>query len=119
MGASEMLVCRNPDKGRAAIEYTPRKTGSSELDLRIADISSRQRYERSQERYRAAGEGDYRHRIDLVGSQRDFNGSVTTFTGAYAALRRHMTGVLCGAKSTAAGVCGAPAFCNREVIRHG
>ncbi|MGD0956010.1 MAG: SDR family oxidoreductase [Candidatus Acidiferrales bacterium] len=40
MGARVVLVCRNPEKGRAALEEIRRESGSSELDLLIADMSS-------------------------------------------------------------------------------
>jgi NAD(P)-dependent dehydrogenase (short-subunit alcohol dehydrogenase family) len=40
MGARVVLVCRNREKGQAALEEIQRESGSSELDLLIADISS-------------------------------------------------------------------------------
>jgi retinol dehydrogenase 14 len=40
MGASVVLVCRNAEKGRAALADIQRESGSSKLDLLIADISS-------------------------------------------------------------------------------
>lgn len=39
-GAHVILVCRNPQKGEAALREIGRETGSSELDLLIADLSS-------------------------------------------------------------------------------
>jgi hypothetical protein len=67
-----------------------------------------------------AGGSNDRHRIDVVGSHREFNLSVTALAGPYPALCCQLTGILCGAKRTAAAVCGAPAFCNpSEIIGHG
>jgi hypothetical protein len=67
-----------------------------------------------------AGESDYRHRIDIVGSQRDFKLLVTALPGPYPALRCQMTRMLCGANCTTAGVCRAPAFCNpSEAVTYG
>jgi retinol dehydrogenase 14 len=40
MGARVVLVCRNREKGQAALEDIRRESGSPELDLLIADISS-------------------------------------------------------------------------------
>jgi NAD(P)-dependent dehydrogenase (short-subunit alcohol dehydrogenase family) len=40
MGASVGLVCRNAEKGRAALADIQRESGSSKLDLLIADMSS-------------------------------------------------------------------------------
>jgi NAD(P)-dependent dehydrogenase (short-subunit alcohol dehydrogenase family) len=40
MGARVVLVCRNEEKGRQALEDIRRETGSSQLDLLIADMSS-------------------------------------------------------------------------------
>jgi NAD(P)-dependent dehydrogenase (short-subunit alcohol dehydrogenase family) len=40
MGARVVLVCRNAEKGRAAVEDIRRDSGSSQLDLLIADMSS-------------------------------------------------------------------------------
>lgn len=40
MGARVVLVCRNAEKGKAALEDIRRESGSSEHDLLIADISS-------------------------------------------------------------------------------
>ena len=40
MGAQVVLVCRNPEKGRAALADIQRESGSSKLDLLIADMSS-------------------------------------------------------------------------------
>jgi NAD(P)-dependent dehydrogenase (short-subunit alcohol dehydrogenase family) len=40
MGAQVVLVCRNEEKGRQALEDIRRETGSSQLDLLIADMSS-------------------------------------------------------------------------------
>ncbi|HKF65723.1 MAG TPA: SDR family oxidoreductase [Vicinamibacterales bacterium] len=40
MGAFVVLVCRNEEKGRQALEDIRRETGSSQLDLQIADMSS-------------------------------------------------------------------------------
>jgi NAD(P)-dependent dehydrogenase (short-subunit alcohol dehydrogenase family) len=40
MGARVILVCRNSEKGQAALEDIRRESGSSELDLLIADMSS-------------------------------------------------------------------------------
>ncbi len=40
MGARVVLVCRNREKGQAALEDIRRESGSSELDLLIADMSS-------------------------------------------------------------------------------
>jgi len=40
MGARIVLVCRNPEKGRAALEDVRRESRSSDHDLLIADMSS-------------------------------------------------------------------------------
>lgn len=40
MGARVVLVCRNAEKGKAALEDIRRESGSSALDLLIADMSS-------------------------------------------------------------------------------
>ena len=40
MGAHVVLVCRNSEKGRAALADIQRESGSSKLDLLIADMSS-------------------------------------------------------------------------------
>jgi NAD(P)-dependent dehydrogenase (short-subunit alcohol dehydrogenase family) len=40
MGARVVLVCRNAEKGQAALEDIRRDSGSSQLDLLIADMSS-------------------------------------------------------------------------------
>jgi retinol dehydrogenase 14 len=40
MDARVAMVCRNPEKGRAALEEIRRESGSSQLDLLIADMSS-------------------------------------------------------------------------------
>jgi retinol dehydrogenase 14 len=40
MGAHVVLVCRNQQKGEAALADIRRKSGSSQLDLLIADVSS-------------------------------------------------------------------------------
>ncbi|MGC2331298.1 MAG: SDR family oxidoreductase [Candidatus Acidiferrales bacterium] len=40
MGAHAVLVCRNSEKGRAALADIQRESGSSKLDLLIADMSS-------------------------------------------------------------------------------
>ena len=40
MGAHVVLVCRNAEKGRAALADIQRESGSSRLDLLIADMSS-------------------------------------------------------------------------------
>jgi len=40
MGARVAMVCRNPDRGKAALEEIRRESGSSQLDLLIADMSS-------------------------------------------------------------------------------
>lgn len=40
MGAHVVLACRNPEKGRAALADIQRESGSSKLDLLIADMSS-------------------------------------------------------------------------------
>lgn len=40
MEAHVVLVCRNPEKGRAALADIQRESGSSKLDLLIADMSS-------------------------------------------------------------------------------
>ena len=40
MGAHVVLVCRNAEKGRAALEDIRRESGSSQLDLLIAEMSS-------------------------------------------------------------------------------
>ncbi len=41
MGAHVVMVCRNADKGKAALEEIRHKSGSSQVDLLIADMSSR------------------------------------------------------------------------------
>src|SRR5215510_14377389 len=55
MGARVVLVCRNQQKGQQALADIQRETGSSQLDLLIADISSfasvRALAARVQERY--------------------------------------------------------------------
>src|SRR5271157_1489731 len=40
MGARVVMVCRNPEKGKAALEEIRRESGSSQVDLLIADMSS-------------------------------------------------------------------------------
>ncbi|MFX1254358.1 MAG: SDR family oxidoreductase [Promethearchaeota archaeon] len=40
MGATVVLLCRNKEKGEAAIEEIREKTGNNSLDLLIADLSS-------------------------------------------------------------------------------
>jgi NAD(P)-dependent dehydrogenase (short-subunit alcohol dehydrogenase family) len=40
MGARVVMVCRNAEKGRAALEEIRRESGSSQVDLLIADMSS-------------------------------------------------------------------------------
>jgi len=40
MGARVVLVCRNREKGQAAVEDVRRESGSAEHDLLIADMSS-------------------------------------------------------------------------------
>ena len=40
MGAHVVMVCRNADKGKAALEEIRRESGSSQVDLLIADMSS-------------------------------------------------------------------------------
>jgi NAD(P)-dependent dehydrogenase (short-subunit alcohol dehydrogenase family) len=40
MGARVMLVCRNAEKGQAAVDDIRRDSGSAQLDLLIADMSS-------------------------------------------------------------------------------
>jgi retinol dehydrogenase 14 len=40
MGARVILVCRNSEKGQAALEEIRRESGSSDLELLIADMSS-------------------------------------------------------------------------------
>ena len=40
MGARVVMVCRNAEKGKAALEEIRRQSGSSQLDLLIADMSS-------------------------------------------------------------------------------
>jgi NAD(P)-dependent dehydrogenase (short-subunit alcohol dehydrogenase family) len=40
MGAHVILVCRNAEKGKAAREDIRRESGSSQVDLLIADMSS-------------------------------------------------------------------------------
>ena len=40
MGARVVMVCRNAEKGKAALEEIRRESGSSQIDLLIADISS-------------------------------------------------------------------------------
>src|SRR5215831_10185498 len=40
VGARVVLVCRNEEKGRQALVDIRRETGSSQLDLLIADMSS-------------------------------------------------------------------------------
>jgi NAD(P)-dependent dehydrogenase (short-subunit alcohol dehydrogenase family) len=40
MGACVVMVCRNAEKGKAALEEIRRKSGSSQVDLLIADLSS-------------------------------------------------------------------------------
>jgi retinol dehydrogenase 14 len=40
MGAHVVMVCRNADKGKAALEDVRRESGSSQIDLLIADMSS-------------------------------------------------------------------------------
>lgn len=40
MGAHVVMVCRNADKGKAALEEIRRGSGSSQVDLLIADMSS-------------------------------------------------------------------------------
>ena len=40
MGAHVVMVCRNAEKGKAALEEIRRESGSSQVDLLIADMSS-------------------------------------------------------------------------------
>ena len=40
MGARVVLVCRNPQKGERALADIQRETGSTELELLAADMSS-------------------------------------------------------------------------------
>ena len=40
MGARVVMVCRNAEKGKAALEEIRRESGSSQVDLLIADMSS-------------------------------------------------------------------------------
>src|SRR5581483_7061780 len=40
IGARVIMVCRNAEKGKAALEEIRRESGSSQVDLLIADISS-------------------------------------------------------------------------------
>jgi len=40
MGAHVVMVCRNADKGKAAMEDVRRESGNSQVDLLIADMSS-------------------------------------------------------------------------------
>src|SRR5277367_447898 len=40
MGARVVMVCRNAEKGKAALEDVRRESGSSQVDLLIADMSS-------------------------------------------------------------------------------
>ena len=40
MGARVIMVCRNAEKGKAALEEICREFGSSQVDLLIADMSS-------------------------------------------------------------------------------
>jgi NAD(P)-dependent dehydrogenase (short-subunit alcohol dehydrogenase family) len=40
MGACVVMVCRNAEKGKAALEEIRRESGSSQVDLLIADMSS-------------------------------------------------------------------------------
>src|SRR6266853_4110986 len=40
MGARVVMVCRNVEKGKAALEEIRRESGSSQVDLLIADMSS-------------------------------------------------------------------------------
>ncbi len=40
MGAHVVMVCRSADKGKAALEDVRRESGSSQIDLLIADMSS-------------------------------------------------------------------------------
>ncbi len=41
MGATVVMVCRNPDSGEAARAEIERTTGNSKVDLMVADLSSR------------------------------------------------------------------------------
>ncbi len=40
MGARVVMICRNAEKGKAALEEIRRESGSSQVDLLIADMSS-------------------------------------------------------------------------------
>jgi NAD(P)-dependent dehydrogenase (short-subunit alcohol dehydrogenase family) len=40
MGARVVMVCRNVEKGQEALEEIRRESGSSQVDLLIADMSS-------------------------------------------------------------------------------
>jgi hypothetical protein len=40
MGARVVMVCRTAEKGKAALEEIRRESGSSQVDLLIADMSS-------------------------------------------------------------------------------
>ena len=44
MGARVAMVCRNAEKGKAALEEIRRESGSSQADLLIADMSSQARW---------------------------------------------------------------------------
>jgi len=58
MGARVVMVCRNAEKGKAALEEIRRESGSSQVDLLIADMSSqasvRALAEQIQQKYRAS-----------------------------------------------------------------
>ncbi|CAI2718833.1 SDR family oxidoreductase [Nitrospina watsonii] len=52
MGARLILVCRNPEKGQAALESLRQRTGNTDLELMIADLASLQQVEKLTEQVR-------------------------------------------------------------------
>jgi len=52
LGAAVVMVCRNPDKGRAATEEIRRKSPDAVLDLMLADLSSQAQVRRLAEGFK-------------------------------------------------------------------
>ncbi|CCQ91032.1 Short-chain dehydrogenase/reductase SDR [Nitrospina gracilis 3/211] len=53
MGAKLILVCRNPDKGQAALDSLRMRTGNDDMELMIADLASLHQVEELAEKVRA------------------------------------------------------------------
>lgn len=53
MGATVVMVCRDPNKGEAALAEIKRKSGSNSVDLLIADLSSQEAIRRLATEYKS------------------------------------------------------------------